>query len=215
MLRTASVVAVLQLLAWSPAWACTGQVGASIFQDNFADDSGGWDQDAPIAVIQPPAYVFTLPAQSTGQLSMNQTFSATDGDYCMDFILPPPISASNSLTAAIMFWATDYNNFMVVQLSDTGTVSMYRQLGSVWSDPVFSVTSAPGFNSAANAVNSLRVTALAGTITTYVNGSMVKAIRAQEPTNPNLNFGIFVEDDTAAANAPPVKITGYSVTAGK
>jgi hypothetical protein len=215
MLRTASVVAALQLLVWSPAWACTGQIGASIFQDSFADDSGGWDQNPPVAVIQPPAYVVTLTQQDSGQMSLDQTFNATSGDYCMDVVLPPPISATNSLTAGIVLWATDYNNFMVVQVSDTGTVSMYRQVGDVWSDPIFSITNAPSFNSAANAVNSLRVTALGGTITAYLNGSMVKAVKAQQPANQSLSFGIWVEDDTPVASAPPVKITGYTVTKGQ
>jgi hypothetical protein len=48
-----------------------------------------------------------------------------------------------------------------------------------------------------------------------LNGTQVKAIRAQEPTNPALEFGMYAQDDTAVANAPKIQITNYSVTVGK
>jgi hypothetical protein len=56
---------------------------------------------------------------------------------------------------------------------------------------------------------------LSGTITIYLNGTQVKVIRAQEPTNPALEFGMYAQDDTAVANAPKIQITNYSVTVGK
>jgi hypothetical protein len=215
MLRIIGVVGALQLMIWTPAWACTGQVGASVFQDNFADDSGGWDEDPPLNVIQPPAYVFTLGSQYAGQDSMNLTFNAVDGDYCMDVTLPPPIAANNQLYAGVEFWGTtDYQNFTEVDVSTKGGVSINKKLAGTWST-ISTIPTVPSFNSAANAVNSLRVTALSGVITVYLNGTLVKTVRAQEPTSPALNFGIYVGDDTAVANAPAVKITGYSVTAGK
>ena len=106
MLRTVGAVIVLQLLAWSPSWACTGQVGAAIFQDNFSDDSGGWDENPPLAVVKPPVFMIGGDATYSSTDSVNLTFNATDGDYCMDFILPPAIAANNQMQAAIIFWAT-------------------------------------------------------------------------------------------------------------
>jgi hypothetical protein len=214
MLRTVGVVTALQLIAWSPAWACTGQVGASIFQDTFADDSGGWDENPPSSVVTPPSFVFTLNAQIDAQASQNLTFNATDGDYCMDFILPPAISATNQIYAGIEFWATDYDNFMETEVSSAGTVDLAKVVAGKWTY-VFTVPNTPGFQSGANAVNSLRVTAMAGTVTVYLNGTQVKSVRAQESTNPALNFGMVISDDTAVANAPAVLVKGYSVTAGK
>jgi hypothetical protein len=215
MLRTASVVIALSIAAWSPARACTGQVGASIFQDNFADDSGGWDEQPPAATVQPPAYVLALDSQNTALSTLDQTFTATSGDFCMDVVLPAPAAGNNVISAGIMFWATDYNNFTVAQVNDDGSVSAFRQVASVWSNPIFTVQNAPGYNSAANATNSLRVTALSGLTTVYLNGTKIKSFRAQQPTNASLSFGIFIQDGTAAANIPAVKVSGYSVTAGK
>lgn len=214
MLRTISFVTALQLLVWTPALACTGQVGAVIFQDSFADDSGGWDEYPPEATVVPPAFIFALDTAAPNISTHNLTFNATDGDYCMDFVLPPPIASNNQIYAALAFWATDYNNFLTVQLGSDGSLGLFKLVSGSWTT-VFGIPSATGFKSGPNATNSLRVTALSGTITIYLNGSLIKAIRAQEPTNPALQFGMFAQVDAVAANIPKIKITNYSVTVGK
>jgi len=214
MLRTLCVVATLQFLALTSAWACTGQVGAVIFQDTFADDSGGWDTTPPWSTVQPPVYVIAGDANNSGYNALNLTFNATDGDYCMDFILPPAIAANNQMYAGILFWATDYNNMMSAQLASDGGVWLQKKASGNWST-IFDVPKSPAFVSGANAVNSLRVTALAGVITVYLNGTQIKSVRAQEPTNPGLSFGMYAGADAVSANAPKVQIKSYSVTAGK
>jgi hypothetical protein len=216
MLRTLSAVAALQFLALTSAWACSGQVGAVIFQDSFTDDSGGWDQGPPQSVIKPPAFVFTLDAQNGGTAAQNLTFNATDGDYCMDVALPPPIAADNQFYAGIEFWAADYNDVMNAEVSSAGNISVSRKVAGKWT-VISTVNNVPAFKSGANAVNSLRITALAGVITVYLNGTQVKLLRAQEPANSSLRFGIIVEMDktVASGTAPPVLVKSYSVTAGK
>jgi hypothetical protein len=214
MLRTLGIVAALQFLTLTSTWACTGQVGAVIFQDKFTDDSGGWDEYPPQSAVVPPAFVFTLDANNSSAASQNLTFNATDGDYCMDFILPPAIAADNQMYIAMEFWAVDYNNNMQVLVASNSIVTLGKLTSGTWTT-ISSIPNVSAFNSKANAVNSLRVTALAGTITAYLNGTMIKTVRAQQPTTPNLRFGIYVQDDTAVANTPPIKITGFSVTAGK
>lgn len=214
MLRTIGVVTALQLLAWAPAWACTGQVGAVIFQDSFADDSGGWDVAPPEATVVPPAFIFALDAKVSNVSAHNLTFNATDGDYCMDFVLPPPIAPNNQIYAGLEFWATDYGNFMMAQLGSDASFGLYKLASGKWTT-IAGIQNVPGFNSGSNATNSLRVTALSGTITMYLNGTQVKVIRAQEPTNPALQFGMYAQDTTAVDNAPKIQITNYSVTAGK
>jgi len=214
MLRTLGVITALQLLTWTPVLACTGQVGATIFQDNFADDTGGWDETPPYSSVQPRTYVFALDATSTEYWALDLTFNATDGDYCMDVVLPPAIAANNQMYAELVFWAAvNYSSMMQVSLSSAGTVYLEKRVSQQFTT-VASVQNAPGFNSAANAVNSLRVTVLSGTITIYLNGQTVKSIRAQEPTGV-MFFGMGASDDTAVANAPQVKVQGFSVTAGK
>ena len=84
MLRTFGVVTALQILALTPVWACTGQVGNVIFQDSFGDDTGGWDERPPWATVKPPNFVFAMDAQNSFTNVLNLTFNATDGDYCME-----------------------------------------------------------------------------------------------------------------------------------
>jgi len=214
MLRTLSVVTALQLLTWAPSWACTGQVGAAIFQDTFADDTGGWTLDPPDATIKPPVFLISGDANDPAAFSLNQTFNATDGDYCMDFVLPAAIAANNQMYTGILFRATDSNNLLAASVGSNGSVSLNKETSGNLST-LFSVQKSPAFVSTANALNSLRVTALSGVITVYLNGTQIKSIRAQEPTNPALSFGIFGGSDTAVANPPQVQIKSYSVTAGK
>ena len=214
MLRTLSVITALQLLAWTPAWACTGQAGAVIFQDSFADDTGGWDETPPASMVKSPLYVFALGPQDTNYNANNLTFSATDGDYCMDFILPPSISANNLVYAGINFWAADYDNMMNIEVGSDGTLYLEKLAAQNWST-IWTVSKSPAFLPAANAVNSLRVTALGGLITVYLNGTTIKAVRAQEPTNTGLSFGMSAGVDTAVAKTPEIHIKSFSVTAGK
>jgi hypothetical protein len=215
MLRTLGVVAALQFLALTSTWACTGQVGAVIFQDSFTDDSGGWDENPPVTGVTPPVFVFAMDAQTIGANVANLTFNATDGDYCADFILPPAIAANNQMYAGIDFWATpDYNNMMQLQVGSNGTVYLSKEVSGNWSS-IFMVQKAPGFNSTTNAVNSLRITTLAGTITVYLNGSTVKSVRAQQPPSANSSFGMNAFADAAVAKWPQVQFKGFSVTVGK
>ena len=165
-------------------------------------------------MVKSSLFVFALGPQDTGYSSNNLTFSATDGDYCMDFIFPPSIAANNLAYAGINFWAADYSNMMNVEVGSDGTVLLEKETAESW-NILWTVSKSPAFLPAGNALNSLRVTAVGGLITVYLNGTTIKAVRAQEPTNPVLSFGMSAGIDTAVAKAPEIHIKSFSVTAGK
>ena len=82
--------AILHIALGGVALACgADQKGNTIFEDTFADDSGGWDLQ--MARIQPPNLIFSLGER--GKQALNLTFNATDGDYCVDVLLPADTSA--------------------------------------------------------------------------------------------------------------------------
>ena len=82
-------LAALAGMNCAPALACDDQAGQTIFEDSFPDDTGGWEifQNGK---VEPPEYVLTLPAGWTQDWAFNQTFNATEGDYCMQFRMPAP-----------------------------------------------------------------------------------------------------------------------------
>ena len=164
--------------------------------------------------MKPPVYEFAIDANCDSCASQNITFNATDGDYCKDAVLPKAPAANNQIYVGIEFWATDYNNSMLALLASNGQMELLRETAGNW-QTIFTVPNAKGFNAAAGAVNTIRATALAGKITVYLNGALVQAVRAQEPTNTSLKFGMFAETDTAIANAPVIQIKSFSVTAGQ
>jgi hypothetical protein len=120
MLRLIGLAFILQFLALTSAYACQGQQGKVIFEDKFADDTGGWDPTPPVATVKPPAFEFAMNKQYSSLVAQNLTFNATLADYCLDAILPKPLSDGNDAYVGIEFWATDYHNTMLLQLSDKG-----------------------------------------------------------------------------------------------
>lgn len=212
MLRVIAAIAALEALMLGPAWSCDGQPGKVIFEDTFPDDSGGWEFTPPLATVKPPAFVFALDASHINVASQNLTFHATEADFCLETMLPKAPAADNNPYVGIEFWATDYNNLMLLELSGDGTVALFSKSGN-W-QTLFSVEKAPGFKSEPGAVNALRVNTIGGKITAYLNGTQVKVIRAQIPNGPR-RFGIYTQYDKMQANNPPIKVTSYKVTAGQ
>jgi hypothetical protein len=214
MLRALAAVVALQFFALTSALACDGQPGSVIFEDTFADDSGGWDfQNASEATVKAPVLLFALGSKYSYVSMHNLTFRATDADYCIQVILPKPIAPDNPPTIGVEFWASDYDNFMVLQLSSLGDVSLWSRSSGKWLQ-IFSVPNAPGFKSDQGAVNALRVNTMAGKITAYLNGAQVKLIRSQVPAG-NLRFGMLAEYDKKADALPMIKVTSFKVTSGQ
>jgi hypothetical protein len=131
----------------------------------------------------------------------------------MDVILPKPANQDTTMSVGLQFWATDYNNLMLVQLSTAGLFSLFSRTNGTW-QTIFRLPSSPAFKAEAGAVNSIRVVVKAGKLTTYLNNTPMKVIRAQVPEG-NLRFGLYGQFDNTVDNSPPIQITGYRVTAGE
>ncbi len=214
LLRTLGVAVALQITAHAPAWACDGQVGKVIFEDNFADNLGGWGNEEPTISIKPPELLIALDKKHLGHSIQNFTFFATDGDYCIETILPPATAAGGAKGVGIEFFATDYDNFLEAELGADSSVYMSSKESGQWND-LFHVTPVAAFK--AGDVNALRVVAKNGLITVYVNGTQVRAIRAQVPTG-KLHFGIFgefLDNSKAVDGSPPIRVKSFKVTAGE
>lgn len=211
--KSLGLALAMQVAAAVGAHACDLQTGSVIFQDKFADDSGGWDFSPPVNQVKPPDYLFTLTSNAYFTAAENLTFNASYGDYCMDFVLPKSIAPDNNVSAGMILLATDYNNYYLVLTFSNGNVTMFKKLSGNYTT-IFTVANSPGYNSAPDAVNSLRVVATNDQkLTITLNGKPVKVIRVQTPPNP-LTFGVFVQADKAPPTDTLVRIKEFSVTSG-
>ena len=211
--NTVYVIALLQVILCGSAVACEGQVGKIIFEDTFQDDTGGWDLTPPIATVNPPNFVSTLNSKTSSIASQNLTFHATDADYCAEVILPKSFAPDNTYGFGVQFWAVDYNNFWLAMLSSNGSIGLYTRLNGVWQN-IAMVPNPPGLKPEPDAVNALRVTTVGGKISVYLNGQLVKAVRAQIPEG-NLRFGMYSQMDKAADGAAPILVKSFKVTSGQ
>jgi len=207
------------LIFWAflerPAVACPGQTGKIIFEDNFADDSGGWSLEAPWSEIKNDSLILhpAPPGKDDKETdTINRTFSAGDGDYCEEFVLPkaPP---DNIVWAGVLFWRTDKDHQYYFSVDTNGDVSLERQAEGDWIE-IYSNSKHPAVKLEPNAVNALRVVAKDGELTLFINGSQVKVIRVQKPAG-ELTFGLGSSVDKATDADPAVQIKSFKVTAGE
>ena len=200
---------ILHVALGGAALACAGdQKGSTIFADQFADDSGGWDLTE--ATVQPPNMIFNVGGDvALAKAALNQTFNATDGDYCVDIILPAGTSADNSVGGGLVVWAADYRNMYTFQVFSNGVVGLWRLVNKEWST-IFKGADLQLVKP--YSTNNLHVVIKDGLITMSVNGKEVKKVRAQTPPGP-LRFGLRAQSMPMPGTVD-VKFQNFKVTSG-
>jgi hypothetical protein len=216
------ICAVLTSLLFLPtiAMACPGQVGSVIFQDNFADDSGGWGSVvAPDAEFKGGALLLHPnprgPTETiTTFMISNLMFTAGNADYCTEFVLPKAPADDNPVSAGLVFWKTGPLDEFAFYVYTTKSGRLSKLAANVWTDVFSAYQNITAVKVEPDAVNSLRVLAKDGKLTLFVNGSQIKVIQAPQPTTA-LPFGIYASVDKATDTNPTVKFTSFSVTTGQ
>ena len=209
-MRSALVVALL-LGSSSLGLACTGQTGKVIFSDDFTDDSGGWDVDSTEKYIKGALQIVTGP-KSTSDSSLNDTFTATDGDYCVEVAFPSDHpGADNADDAGIYILSSDYQNRYSFSINTDGVAWVNRVVKGVTTHPVGDLK-VPAIKTEPGAVNALRVVVKDQKLTFYVNGEKVKVLRVQ--TEPDANrFGFWAGSDKKAPDKERISLVkSYSLT---
>jgi hypothetical protein len=201
----------LPALMCASAHSCEGQLGKTIYEDTFADDSGGWDISPPLSAIKPPNLLLTPNGNTTNVGSQVLTFHAKEADFCLEGTIPKAIAPDNSFALGLEFWATDYRNLWLAMVASDGTVSLFSQANGVWTS-IAKVPNAAGFK--ADGPNALRVTTLGGKIAISLNGQPVKMVRAQIPEG-EFRFGVYGQVDKGTDGAPPIVVSSYKVTSGQ
>jgi hypothetical protein len=191
---------------------CEGQKGKVIFEDDFTDESGGWAADRGASFgksgltlhIQDPTNFWSF---------WNNTFAATEGDFCVEAVLPAAITADNGTRTGLSFLLNDVNSFYLLMIGSDDAIQLFRREGGNWvklgdlSDT--KIKPEPG------SVVALRVVVKANLITASVNGVELKKLRLQMPAG-NLKFGVYVEyDKPVPTPGVTFQFKRYKVTAGE
>ena len=204
----------------APAIACPDQKGKVIFEDTFADDSGGWklvDRYAEIKNGSLTLHPNSMDGNSTIRniQVQNYTFSASDGDYCTEFILPKKLDPDAVIAVSLIFFGVDSLNFFEWRVSTDKTTSLYRLAANQWSYVFIEKNPPKPVNLDPGAVNTLRVVIKDGKLLLMLNGAVVKVIRTQVPVG-ELHFGVHAELSGKESDADmAVDIKSFKVTAGQ
>jgi hypothetical protein len=207
-LASAALLFTFGATAASHAASCDGQKGAVIFEDSFADDSGGWDLGGdPNAKSRFGAggLAFHLETKWTGWTILNSTFNASNGDYCAEAVVPKAVGTDNVTTTGLVFWAVDYDNFYMWAVDSSGASGLYKKANGKWATVASGLT-APQAPATPGSVVALRVQAAGNLIVVSANGTELKKIRAPMPPG-DLRFGLFF--DVTPQN--PASGTDYNV----
>ena len=201
------------MLFTSAAFACDGQKGNVIFEDNFSDDTGGWAFD-DYFVSKPPGALIQDQASDKGTNTaiFNNTFTAGQADYCSEMIFPKD---ANNLSASIglVFLAKDHNNYSILAAWTDGTIVLNRLTNNNWTR-LFTTKVDGLMKLGENDVNSLRVVIKSGVLNAIVNGKNVKSIKLQNPSE-NLMFGFFSGYANASATPVQFPVHAFKVTEGE
>ena len=209
-----SALTVLFLLN-ATAMACPSQTGKVIFEDTFTDDSGGWQLGAPDSEIKDGSLWLRPNPRGMTEKGRNinstvRTFAATDGDYCLEFIVPKPVAADNDFMTGLVFWQSSSTDEYLWAVYTDGTTQLNKLAANKWTR-IFSDNTGklePGSTA------SLRVIAKDGKLTLFVGSKQVKVIRAQTPTG-ELTFGVLAEVEKLSDANPVLQVKSFKVTTGE
>jgi hypothetical protein len=205
------LLAVVSLSPQAFAAGCADKPGQVIFEDNFADNTGGWatDPDATFGA----GLKMHFGSQDTYWTYWNKTFNATTGDFCMEAIAPQPAGQGNTAVIGLAFLLSDADNMYVLQWGSDNTLSLWRDSQKHWSEVADYSKSAGALQPGAPIVIDVNVNQ--NLIVSSFNGTEVGKIRAQIP-QASLQFGIYMQVDKAVPDPGyDFNIKDYRVTAAQ
>ena len=159
---------------FEPASACEGT--EVVFEDTFADDSGGWAINQDVEV-KDGSFTFKLPPDAM-QSDLNVTYTVNDDDICSETVWPD--GGSTILGAGLLFWGEDNRNYLQFGILNNGKFWIARRQDGKWYTIVENVDSS-AIKVKSGESNMLRVKASGGVATFFINGTKVRDLRGQAP----------------------------------
>lgn len=178
-MRPYPLIALVALLAASPAVACTGQ-SVHLSGDFQTGDAGWGPQDAQFQPKGAEA-VFT-PQVGTQTARWNAGTTLTDLDACVTVALPETTADATRSYAGLLFWVTDKDNFYEAVVSPNGMFTVARKMrGRIAPTAPVMWTQTAALKLGPNTKNTLRVTIEGQTVAVRINDTEVARFRGQSP----------------------------------
>src|ERR1019366_5507265 len=143
----------------------------------------------------------------------NQTFPATEGDFCVEMSFPPD-AAQLDADIGVLFLAGDYNNCWLALVHADGRAGFHKQANSKWSMIWVTAANNSLVKTGPTDVNSVRAVVKNGTITVIVNGQTLTSVRALIPSG-DLKFGFDAEYYKPSTTPVLFPVRSYKVTTGE
>jgi hypothetical protein len=178
---------------FEPASACEGT--EVVFEDTFADDSGGWAINQDVEV-KDGSFTFKLPPDAM-QSDLNVTYTVNDADICSETVWPD--GGSTILGAGLLFWGEDNRNYLQFGILNNGKFWIARRQDGKWYTIVENVDSS-AIKVKSGESNMLRVKASGGVATFFINGTKVRDLRGQAPKG-GWRFGLSGDNFDKAKDA--------------
>jgi hypothetical protein len=191
-LGVAAALLVAAAFAW-PASACEGT--EVVFEDKFADDSGGWAINQDVEV-KDGSFTFKLPPDAM-QSDLNVTYTVNDADICSETVWPD--GGSTILGAGLLFWGEDNRNYLQFGILNNGKFWIARRQDGKWYTIVENVDSS-AIKVKPGEANTLRVKSSGGVATFFINGEKVRDLRGQAPKG-GWRFGLSGDNFDKAKDA--------------
>ena len=194
MIKSVSCAAALAFVVFtSPAFACKGP--NNLFSDDFREVDESWGTD-PASVSVEDGKVKIKADANSGYKILYPTTSFDSFDYCVSVRMPNNVHVTNptgDATAGLIFWASDYSNFFVFEVSANGQVGVERQIKSKFTT-ILAWRAVDGVNTGPGAKNRLRVTASGNSLTFMINDTKVGSIKAPQPDGGG-QIGLYAQSE--------------------
>jgi hypothetical protein len=175
--RLGTLLAVAILLIAGSGWRASACEGRDVvFEDNFADDAGGWAINRDVEV-KDGTFVFKL-APDAMQSDLNVTFTVKDADICSESVWPE--GDRTTLGAGLLFWGEDNKSYFQFGVLNNGKYWIARRQDGKWHTIVENVDSS-AIDTSPGASNKLRVKASGNAASLFINGTKVRDLRGQPP----------------------------------
>jgi hypothetical protein len=165
-----------------------------LFEDDFSIlDSAFGEPSDEIGVTDNVLWANCEPNIRWSLLYQSMLFE--NADISVKVRLPDPTAEQGSILA-LVFWAQDYQNLYSLQISDSGTYSVWRYANGKWVNPV-SWRETDALKTEPGEWNELRVKTVGKRATIYINGKELHTIKGRPPEGGSL-AGVALESGPEA-----------------